>query len=310
MDAKDFGKIVKERRVDLGISQKELANQLFVSEKTISSWECGRNYPSIEDVKKLSSVLDIDLFSMFNETELPIKNKWSFVKYIILAFNILSVGFLFVPIDWAFVQQLTGFGMHLSIPSYIIIALEIVLLILSTLDIFHYGRYFIYKSYVYIVLSIMIVAFTRHIGYFTVFSALLISSCFYLELFSTNYDRCRFHKVVVPSIAIFFVTILATLALFVLAFGRYKLTILAMIFIDFLIPVGSIWYLYYKKVSPLKITIIIASVLTTIFIIGVVLLFAADWMPTYLFILIIGSLGIFFSPIFAIFKDHKITLMV
>ena len=115
---------------------------------------------------------------------------------------------------------------------------------------------------------------------------------------------------VVPSIAIFFVTILATLALFVLAFGRYKLTILAMIFIDFLIPVGSIWFLFYKKVLPLKITIIIASFLTTIFITGVVILFATDWIVPYFLDLIIGSLGIFFSPIFAIFKDHKIAPMV
>lgn len=40
------------------ISQKELASTIFVSDKTISSWEMNRTSPNLEDIVKLSDALD------------------------------------------------------------------------------------------------------------------------------------------------------------------------------------------------------------------------------------------------------------
>ena len=36
-----FGRYIKEKRKEAGLSQKELAKQLFVSESAVSKWERG-----------------------------------------------------------------------------------------------------------------------------------------------------------------------------------------------------------------------------------------------------------------------------
>lgn len=37
----NFGRYIKEKRKEAGLSQKELATQLFVSESAVSKWERG-----------------------------------------------------------------------------------------------------------------------------------------------------------------------------------------------------------------------------------------------------------------------------
>ena len=37
----NFGRYIKEKRKEAGLSQKELAKQLFVSESAVSKWERG-----------------------------------------------------------------------------------------------------------------------------------------------------------------------------------------------------------------------------------------------------------------------------
>ena len=45
MDLAVIGKFIKERRKSKNLTQAELAQKLFVSEKTISKWECGNGFP-------------------------------------------------------------------------------------------------------------------------------------------------------------------------------------------------------------------------------------------------------------------------
>lgn len=37
----NFGKYIRQKRLDAGLSQKELAKELFVSESAVSKWERG-----------------------------------------------------------------------------------------------------------------------------------------------------------------------------------------------------------------------------------------------------------------------------
>ncbi len=46
MNKNDFGHWLKERRVDLGLSQAAVAVKLAVSQATISAWEKGHKHPS------------------------------------------------------------------------------------------------------------------------------------------------------------------------------------------------------------------------------------------------------------------------
>jgi transcriptional regulator with XRE-family HTH domain len=58
---------IKETRIKMGISQQELANELGVTRQLISKWETGISYPDAEQVKILSSKLDIPAHVLLDE---------------------------------------------------------------------------------------------------------------------------------------------------------------------------------------------------------------------------------------------------
>lgn len=61
MDSIKVGRYIAERRKALGMTQKELARKLDVSDKAISKWECGNGLPDITRVKDLCSALNINV---------------------------------------------------------------------------------------------------------------------------------------------------------------------------------------------------------------------------------------------------------
>lgn len=61
MKNEEIGKLIKEERLRKNMTQEELANILYVSNKTISKWETGRGIPSIDLLVPLSKTLDIEL---------------------------------------------------------------------------------------------------------------------------------------------------------------------------------------------------------------------------------------------------------
>lgn len=75
-----IGKNIKELRIKNNLTQFELGNKLFVSDKTISSWESGRTYPDITMLIELCNVLKTNILFLIsgsnsNDTELEIKLK-------------------------------------------------------------------------------------------------------------------------------------------------------------------------------------------------------------------------------------------
>lgn len=59
IDKKDFGSFLAELRRQKGMTQKELAEKLFVSDKAVSKWECGLSMPDIVLLKPLAELLDV-----------------------------------------------------------------------------------------------------------------------------------------------------------------------------------------------------------------------------------------------------------
>ena len=53
-----YGERISKLRQSKNITQKELASKLYVTDKTISSWESNRTEPSIEMIIKLSEILE------------------------------------------------------------------------------------------------------------------------------------------------------------------------------------------------------------------------------------------------------------
>ncbi|GGH80500.1 transcriptional regulator with XRE-family HTH domain [Pullulanibacillus pueri] len=56
-----FAEKLKKERKDKGWSQDELAEKLFVSRQSVSKWENGQNYPSIEILIKLSDLFNVTI---------------------------------------------------------------------------------------------------------------------------------------------------------------------------------------------------------------------------------------------------------
>jgi len=66
MDQEKIGKFIKKCREELGLTQKELAEQIFISDKTISKWEKGRGLMDITMLKPLSKILKVTIPELIN----------------------------------------------------------------------------------------------------------------------------------------------------------------------------------------------------------------------------------------------------
>lgn len=59
MDQIKIGKFIAETRKALNITQKQLANALSISDKTVSKWECGKGLPEVSLMLPLCDKLHI-----------------------------------------------------------------------------------------------------------------------------------------------------------------------------------------------------------------------------------------------------------
>lgn len=61
MDCVKVGKLILALRKEKGITQKQLADTMNISDKTISKWERGMGGPDISLLSELSKVLNVDI---------------------------------------------------------------------------------------------------------------------------------------------------------------------------------------------------------------------------------------------------------
>ncbi len=57
----NIGEQIKSRRMELNITQQDLADRLNVSRSAISNWETGKNYPDLQIIVQISEELRISL---------------------------------------------------------------------------------------------------------------------------------------------------------------------------------------------------------------------------------------------------------
>ena len=61
IDRKRFGTFVAKRRKELGMTQQELADRLFLSNKAVSKWETGQSLPDITLLEPLAGCLKVSV---------------------------------------------------------------------------------------------------------------------------------------------------------------------------------------------------------------------------------------------------------
>ncbi len=64
MDCAKVGKLILQLRTEKGLTQKQVANQLNISNKTISKWECGLGSPDVSLWENLANVLGADILKL------------------------------------------------------------------------------------------------------------------------------------------------------------------------------------------------------------------------------------------------------
>lgn len=74
MNAEKTGKLIKEIRLKKGLTQKQLANAVNVTDKAICKWENGHGCPDITLLGQLSKALEIDIQSIL-QGELNVNRK-------------------------------------------------------------------------------------------------------------------------------------------------------------------------------------------------------------------------------------------
>lgn len=65
----EFAKKLKELRKEKGLTQEELANQLFISRTLISKYESGAIYPTKENAEKIAQFFNVSLSDLIDSNE-------------------------------------------------------------------------------------------------------------------------------------------------------------------------------------------------------------------------------------------------
>lgn len=80
MNQKEIGSFISKKRKEQKLTQKELADKLNISEKTISKWETGNGLPEVSNMQPLCNILNISVNELLNGKENPKEDKT--VEYI------------------------------------------------------------------------------------------------------------------------------------------------------------------------------------------------------------------------------------
>ena len=74
MDQIKIGNFIKERRKEKNITQEDLAEKLYITDRAISKWERGLCLPDAATMPLLCKILDITINDLFSGEKVDMKN--------------------------------------------------------------------------------------------------------------------------------------------------------------------------------------------------------------------------------------------
>ncbi len=107
----EVGAQIRKYRSNMGISQEQLAEKVYVSRQTVSNWETNKYYPDIHSLLLLSTLFDISLDQLIKgdvermrkeikETEIRRLNRYGNIYAALLALTVLSAVPLVAWMGW------------------------------------------------------------------------------------------------------------------------------------------------------------------------------------------------------------------
>ena len=74
MDSIQFGAFVAQLRKESGLTQRELADRLHVTDKAVSKWETGKGFPDLKLLEPLAQALGVSLVELLQGERSPREN--------------------------------------------------------------------------------------------------------------------------------------------------------------------------------------------------------------------------------------------
>jgi transcriptional regulator with XRE-family HTH domain len=135
---KTFGEYIKSKRIEMGLTQKNFANKLFVTESAVSKWERGLSYPDLTLIRSICEVLQISEHELLTASEdIKARNDEKLAKKymrMIQRFKITQYILYGVPIVVCFICNLAI--QHTLSWFFIVLASELVAASLTLLPVF------------------------------------------------------------------------------------------------------------------------------------------------------------------------------
>lgn len=131
-DSLEVGAQIKKCRGNLGISQEELAERIYVSRQTISNWETGKSYPDIHSLVLLSTLFNVSLDQLIKgdveamkkeikETEVRKLNTYGALYTGLLVLTVVSL----VPlVAWIGMYGFLPWGVLFAVTLYVALKVE------------------------------------------------------------------------------------------------------------------------------------------------------------------------------------------
>ena len=110
----NIGEQIKARRIEIGMTQQDMADRLAVSRSAISNWETGKNYPDLQIIVQISEELNISLDTLLkgdtnvvekiandtNESK-KLREKAKHLKGVIAVLAVLLIGVVYFFFCWS-----------------------------------------------------------------------------------------------------------------------------------------------------------------------------------------------------------------
>lgn len=74
MEQEKIGKYIAEKRKNAGLTQKELADRVGLTDKAVSKWECGKSIPDYDVIARLCEVLGISVNELLSGEDIVSEN--------------------------------------------------------------------------------------------------------------------------------------------------------------------------------------------------------------------------------------------
>ena len=119
----EFHEKLQELRKRRGLTQEELAEDLYVSRTAISKWESGRGYPNIDSLKEISKYFAVTIDDLLSGEKLlsiaENDHKTKIRKVCNLLFGIVDVCFIMLIVLPLYPNTMNGYIYSVNLMTYI-----------------------------------------------------------------------------------------------------------------------------------------------------------------------------------------------